>query len=66
MPSLIIPTERPSCPKHGPMAPRPGHTPEQRWCGDWYVCSDPQCMNAACVQSAALAKALGTEEAPDA
>ena len=53
----------PACPKHGTMVPRPSHTPEQRWCGDWYVCSDLRCKKTVCVPSAALAKSLADQKA---
>jgi hypothetical protein len=47
------------CAKHGEkMVQRPANvqTPEQLFCGDWYDCSEPRCMNSTLIESEALRK----------
>lgn len=47
-----------TCPADGaPMVGRPGTTPEQRWCGEWFDCSRPGCRNSELIASAELASA---------
>lgn len=45
----------PSNPDHGEMSKRPveRQSPDHQWCGDWYDCSDPQCMASMLIHSEA-------------
>ena len=45
---------------HGPMATHRGHTPEQRFCGQWFSCE--RCHSAVLIPSRQL-KALWAEQA---
>lgn len=46
-----------ACGRHGPMVRRDDgtQTPEQRWCGVWFDCTDPSCRASHLVPSVELA-----------
>ncbi|WBB94110.1 hypothetical protein [Verrucosispora sp. WMMC514] len=53
----------PACGRHGTMALRPldRQTPEQRWCGVWYDCTDPWCRTATLLPSPELRRQLAEQ-----
>lgn len=52
----VSPNSDINCPSHGAMAPRDParQTREQKWCGQWWDCTDPRCSNSILVPSAEL------------
>ena len=53
----------PACRIHGRMTVRPGQTPEQAFCGTWYVCTGLNCRNAHLIPSPGLLAQLDEQRA---
>lgn len=54
-----------TCPVHkkaGVVRDMRGATPEQKWCGTWYDCTEPRCGWSGLEPSAELAKDLAKQK----